>query len=62
MTLATGIPRERCDRINLGYMNPAAVDPSEWDVQYVSRCCAVPRAGELLLRVGPPPALPGTIS
>ena len=58
VTLATGIPRERCERINLGYMDPASLDPSEWDVQYVSRCCAVPRAGEMLLRVGPPPALP----
>jgi nickel-dependent lactate racemase len=62
VTLATGIPRERCEHINLGYLNPAKVDPSEWDVDYVSSCCAVPRAGELLLRVGPPPALPETHS
>lgn len=60
VTLATGIPRERCERINLGYMDPASIDPAEWDVEYVSNCCAVPRAGELLLRVGPPPELPET--
>ncbi len=26
VTLATGIPRERCNRINLGYRDPAAID------------------------------------
>lgn len=62
VTLATGIPRERCERINLGYLNPAAVDAADWDVQYTNTCCAVPRAGELLLRVGSPPALPETQS
>ena len=27
VTLATGIPRERCDRINLGYLDPAGDRP-----------------------------------
>ena len=60
VTLATGIPRERCERINLGYLDPTSLDPTDWDTAYVSSCCAVPRAGEMLLRVGAPPDLPET--
>ena len=30
VTLATGIPRERCERINLGYRDPASIDPGAW--------------------------------
>ena len=34
VTLATGIPRERCERVNLGYMDPSSVDveraKAEW--------------------------------
>ena len=30
VTLATGIPRERCERINLGYLDPATVNPADW--------------------------------
>ena len=26
VTLATGIPRERCERVNLGYLDPATID------------------------------------
>jgi nickel-dependent lactate racemase len=55
VTLATGIPRERCDRINLGYLDPAAVDLADWDTQAGGGSRAVPRAGELLFRVGRPP-------
>ena len=53
VTLATGIPRERCERINLGYMDPATVNPAEWQGQ--SGWLVVPRAGEMLYRVGQPP-------
>ena len=28
VTLATGIPRERCERVNLGYLDPATIDPA----------------------------------
>lgn len=55
VTLATQIPRERCDRINLGYADPASIDPAEWEDVAGAGCCAVPRAGELLMRVGRPP-------
>ena len=53
VTLATGIPRERCERINLGYLDPATVDPAEW--QRNPDWLVVPRAGEMLYRVGQPP-------
>jgi nickel-dependent lactate racemase len=53
VTLATGIPRERCERINLGYLDPAAVNPDEWHGK--PGWLVVPRAGEMLYRVGQPP-------
>ena len=30
VTLATGIPRQRCEAIGLGYLNPADIDPETW--------------------------------
>ncbi len=30
VTLATGIPRERCERINLGYRDYREIDPRDW--------------------------------
>jgi len=53
VTLATGIPRERCERINLGYMDPATVNPADWEGH--ADWLVVPRAGEMLYRVGQPP-------
>ncbi len=55
VTLATGIARERCERINLGYRDPATINPGEWPSG--DGILVVPRAGELLFRVGQPPAL-----
>lgn len=57
VTLATGIARERCAHINLGYRDPAAIKPSEWPSDLDSAEVVVPRAGEFLFRVGRPPAL-----
>ncbi len=53
VTLATGIAEERCRRINLGYEDPAAVDPDDWADGNGS--LVVSRAGEQLYRVGQPP-------
>jgi nickel-dependent lactate racemase len=55
VTLATGIPRDTCARINLGYLDPATIDRAAWEAQ--DGTLVVPRAGELLYRVGRPPAL-----
>ena len=56
VTLATGISRERCERINLGYLDPATVDVDAWRARERDGWLVVPRAGEMLYRVGQPPA------
>jgi nickel-dependent lactate racemase len=56
VTLATGIERTRCERINLGYQDPADVDPADW-AGGDAEALVVSRAGEQLYRVGPPPAM-----
>jgi nickel-dependent lactate racemase len=56
VTLATGIPAERCARINLGYLDPASVDVRDWSDNPHDDAFVVPRAGEVLFRVGRPPA------
>jgi nickel-dependent lactate racemase len=56
VTLATGIPRQRCERINLGYLDPSTVDPAEWQAREGEGVLVVPRAGERLYRVGRPPS------
>ena len=53
--LATGIPPERCARVNLAYADPATIDPDEWSNGGGDRALRVPRAGEVLYRVGTPP-------
>jgi nickel-dependent lactate racemase len=54
VTLATGIPRERCTRINLGYLDPATIDVERETAESGPATIVVPRAGELLYRVGRP--------
>jgi nickel-dependent lactate racemase len=56
VTLATSISRERCERINLGYLDPASVDVDSWRAREPDGWLVVPRAGEMLYRVGRPPA------
>ena len=51
VTLATGIPEERCRRINLGYMDPASVKLEEWRGRENEGIIVVPRAGETLFRL-----------
>lgn len=57
VTLATGIGPDVCRRINLGYLDPASVDPRSWPEDVVDGRLKVPRAGELLYRLGSPPSL-----
>ena len=57
VTLATGIPRERCERINLGYLDPATIDPARWRDK--PGTLVVARAGEMLYRAGQPPSWGG---
>jgi len=51
VTLATGIGRELCEKINLGYLDPQGIDVEAWRRE--PDTLVVPRAGELLYRVKP---------
>jgi nickel-dependent lactate racemase len=51
VTLATGIPEERCRRVNLGYLDPATIDMSEWEGREDEGILVVPKAGEMLYKV-----------
>jgi nickel-dependent lactate racemase len=51
VTLATGIAKERCERINLGYLDPATIEIEEWQNREREGILVVPRAGEMLFRV-----------
>ena len=51
VTLATRIPRERCERVNLSYLNPDSVNLDEWQGREDEGILLVPRAGEMLYRV-----------
>ena len=49
VTLATGISRERCERVNLSYLDPASIDVSQWAKD--ESVLVVPKAGEMLYRL-----------
>ncbi len=51
VTLATGIPRRRCEQINLGYRDPATVHPEGWAGREEEGILLVPHAGEVLYRL-----------
>jgi nickel-dependent lactate racemase len=55
VTLATGIPKERCERIGLGYLDPTAMDPKKWANREDEGVLLVRRAGEMLYRVSKEP-------
>jgi lactate racemase len=48
VTLATGIPREICAEINLGYRDPATIDPKDFANREAEGVLLVPKAGEML--------------
>jgi len=49
--LATGIPAERCRKINLGYRDPDSINPEDWKNREDEGCLFVPKAGETLYRL-----------
>jgi nickel-dependent lactate racemase len=51
VTLATGIPRERCERINLGYRDHRELDPRNWADREPEGRLLVEHAGEVLYRL-----------
>jgi nickel-dependent lactate racemase len=51
VTLATGIPEERCRRVSLGYLDPVTIDVAEWEGREDEGILVVHKAGEMLYRV-----------
>jgi nickel-dependent lactate racemase len=52
VTLATGIPQERCERVNLGYLDPQKIDVDAWAGREDEGILVVPKAGEMLYKLG----------
>ncbi len=50
VTLATGIPKERCERVNLGYLDPKTIDVNDWLGREAEGVAVVRNAGETLYR------------
>jgi len=63
VVLATRISRERCERINLGYMNPDDVNFDDWEGRESEGIVRIPKAGETLYRLsdGTVPRIPGDV-
>lgn len=51
VTLATGIPEQRCALLNLNYCDPCSVNLDEWRDREQDGVKLVPRAGETLFRL-----------
>jgi hypothetical protein len=51
VTLATGIPKEICDEINLGYRDPATIHPEDYADREDEGILYVPKAGEMLFHL-----------
>jgi len=51
VTLATGVPRERCERVNLGYLDPQSIDIDAWVDREDEGILVVPHAGETLYKL-----------
>ena len=54
VTLATGIPRETCERINLGYRDPASIRVEDYANREDEGVLLVPKAGEMLYQLREP--------
>ncbi len=56
VTLATRIPRETCERINLGWRDPDSINPADYADREDEGILMVPKAGEMLYQLREPPA------
>ena len=50
VTLASQISPEDCAQLNLGYLDPARINPTEWQNREDEGILYVPKAGEVLYR------------
>lgn len=55
MTLATGIPEATCEKINLGYRDPASIRVEDYMNREAEGVLHVPKAGEMLYQLTKPP-------
>lgn len=51
VTLATGIPEDRCRRVNLNYLDPTSIRIDDWQGREHEGIKLVPHAGEILYRL-----------
>ena len=51
VVLATGIPKEICHKINLGYQDPKSINVEQWKDRENEGILYVPKAGEWLYRL-----------
>jgi nickel-dependent lactate racemase len=58
VTLATGLPRELCERIGLGYRDPASIDVEAFADREHEGILLVRKAGEQLFRLEDNPGVP----
>ena len=59
VTLASQIPADKCQRINLGYRDPASLRPGEFAQREAEGVLMVPKAGEMLFQLRNPPKWAG---
>lgn len=52
VTLASKIPSEDCEQLNLGYLDPNKIDIQKWENRESEGILYVPKAGEILYRIG----------
>jgi hypothetical protein len=52
VTLASKVPPEVCKKLNLGYQNPEMIDLTRWKEREEEGLLYVPKAGEILYKVG----------
>jgi len=49
--LSTAIPKEICNKVNLGYLDPSGINPSDWENGRSGGKLFVPEAGEVLYQL-----------
>jgi nickel-dependent lactate racemase len=55
VTLATAIPESECRAVNLGYRDPASINPADYQDREAEGVLYVPKAGEMLYKLRHPP-------
>jgi lactate racemase len=55
VTLATKIPPDVCAQLNLGYCDPATIDPNDFKDREDEGILFIPKAGEMLYKLSDPP-------